>query len=67
MTYYGPDEDAATILLERTFVAGDFICGLGYGKALSKLRPSVRTHYNYRNGNCHVLLLRDLLMESKKK
>lgn len=30
--YYGPDEDAATIFLERTFIAGDFICGVGYGE-----------------------------------
>jgi len=29
--YYGPDEDAATIFLERTFLAGDFVCGVGYG------------------------------------
>ncbi|KAG5653909.1 hypothetical protein H0H81_009501 [Sphagnurus paluster] len=29
--YYGPEEDAATIFLERTFLAGDFICGVGYG------------------------------------
>ncbi|TFK42130.1 hypothetical protein BDQ12DRAFT_732849 [Crucibulum laeve] len=31
MTYYGPDESAYDIFLERTFVAGDFISGLGYG------------------------------------
>ncbi|KAF8079142.1 hypothetical protein FPV67DRAFT_98873 [Lyophyllum atratum] len=29
--YYGPDEDATTILLERMFLAGDFISGVGYG------------------------------------
>ncbi|KDR85778.1 hypothetical protein GALMADRAFT_53579 [Galerina marginata CBS 339.88] len=29
--YYGPDESAEEIFLERTFLAGDFICGLGYG------------------------------------
>ncbi|THH23103.1 hypothetical protein EUX98_g8081 [Antrodiella citrinella] len=28
---YAPDEDRATILLERAFVAGDFITGMGYG------------------------------------
>lgn len=33
--YYGPDEDAATIFLERTFIAGDFICGVGYGESKS--------------------------------
>jgi len=31
MTYYGPDEPAATIFLERTFLAGDFISGMGFG------------------------------------
>lgn len=35
--YYGPDESASTIFLERTFMAGDFICGVGYGKHLSNL------------------------------
>lgn len=30
--YYGPDEDAATIMLERMFLAGDFISGVGYGE-----------------------------------
>jgi len=29
--YYGPDETADTIMLERMFVAGDFISGVGYG------------------------------------
>ncbi|KAF8167323.1 hypothetical protein B0H34DRAFT_792062 [Crassisporium funariophilum] len=29
--YYGPDESAYDIFLERTFLAGDFVCGLGYG------------------------------------
>ncbi|KAG6820664.1 hypothetical protein H0H93_013515 [Arthromyces matolae] len=33
--YYGPDEDAATIMLERMFVAGDFISGVGYGLKLA--------------------------------
>jgi len=32
--YYGPDEPADTIYLERTFVAGDFISGVGYGTQL---------------------------------
>ncbi|KAG9218943.1 hypothetical protein CCMSSC00406_0000943 [Pleurotus cornucopiae] len=31
MVSYPPDEPASTILLEQTFVAGDFICGIGYG------------------------------------
>ncbi|KAG6911282.1 hypothetical protein DXG01_002121 [Tephrocybe rancida] len=29
--YYGPDEDSDTIFLERTFLAGDFVSGVGYG------------------------------------
>ena len=33
--YYGPDEDEYTKNLERFFLAGDFICGVGYGMPLS--------------------------------
>lgn len=29
---YAPDEPASTVFLERTFLAGDVIVGLGYGK-----------------------------------
>ncbi|CAL1705416.1 unnamed protein product [Somion occarium] len=29
--YYGPNEDENTILLERNFLAGDIVCGTGYG------------------------------------
>ncbi|KAF9011268.1 hypothetical protein BDQ17DRAFT_875054 [Cyathus striatus] len=29
--YYGPDASPTQIFLERTFIAGDFICGFGYG------------------------------------
>ncbi|KAH9934059.1 uncharacterized protein BXZ73DRAFT_89690 [Epithele typhae] len=29
--YYGPDEDENTINLERFFLAGDLVCGVGYG------------------------------------
>ncbi|KAF5385154.1 hypothetical protein D9615_001082 [Tricholomella constricta] len=32
--YYGPDEDPNTIMLERMFLAGDFISGVGYGVQL---------------------------------
>ncbi|KAI0701260.1 hypothetical protein C8T65DRAFT_545628, partial [Cerioporus squamosus] len=32
--YYGPDEDQATIDLERFFLAADFISGIGYGVQL---------------------------------
>lgn len=31
---YAPDEDSKMILLERTFVAGDFLNGVGYGTQL---------------------------------
>ena len=34
MTYYGPDESSETIFLERTFLAGDFVSGVGYGESL---------------------------------
>ena len=29
--YYGPDEDENTINIERFFLAGDFVSGVGYG------------------------------------
>ncbi|RPD82718.1 hypothetical protein L226DRAFT_450718 [Lentinus tigrinus ALCF2SS1-7] len=32
--YYGPDEDENTINIERFFVAGDFVSGVGYGVQL---------------------------------
>ncbi|RDX50535.1 hypothetical protein OH76DRAFT_455973 [Lentinus brumalis] len=32
--YYGPDEDQATIDIERFFLAGDFVSGVGYGVQL---------------------------------
>ncbi|KAG6874361.1 hypothetical protein C0995_015097 [Termitomyces sp. Mi166 len=34
MPYYGPDESSKDIFLERTFVAGDLVCGTGYGAQL---------------------------------
>jgi hypothetical protein len=37
MTSYGPDEDSGTILLERTFLAGDFINGMTFGAPSSSL------------------------------
>ena len=30
--YYGPNESATRIFLERTSLAGDFLSGVGYGK-----------------------------------
>lgn len=32
MPYYGPDEPYETIMLERYFLAGDVVVGLGFGK-----------------------------------
>ncbi|KAF8191259.1 hypothetical protein BJ912DRAFT_964704 [Pholiota molesta] len=34
-TYYGPDESATDIFLERGFLAGDFLGGVGYGIQLT--------------------------------
>lgn len=34
MTYYGPDEPPSTVFLERTFLAADFLGGVGYGVQL---------------------------------
>lgn len=38
--YYGPDEDPATIFLERSFLAGDFVSGVGYGEVYCDCRGS---------------------------
>ena len=35
MPYYGPDEPASEIFLERTFLAGDFINGMTFGELFS--------------------------------
>ncbi|KIL60275.1 hypothetical protein M378DRAFT_14252 [Amanita muscaria Koide BX008] len=34
MPYYGPNEDSDTIFFERTFLAGMFVVGVGYGMQL---------------------------------
>lgn len=34
MAYYGPQEDSTTIFYERTFLAGIFVQGVGYGAQL---------------------------------
>ncbi|KAF8220407.1 hypothetical protein L208DRAFT_1416769 [Tricholoma matsutake] len=39
MTYYGPDEPPSTVFLERTFLAADFLGGVGYG-GKSRFRQS---------------------------
>jgi hypothetical protein len=42
--YYGPDEDATTIFLERTIVSSNVIGGLGYGAVTLKF--STLTHFS---------------------
>jgi hypothetical protein len=34
---YRPDEDNVTLNLERFFLAGDFVSGVGYGKSFSSI------------------------------
>ncbi|VDC04348.1 unnamed protein product [Peniophora sp. CBMAI 1063] len=55
--YYGPDEDAATIFLERTFLAGDLICGLGYGIQLVLYAACARYLWSQRHSRRHALFL----------
>ncbi|KZV66050.1 hypothetical protein PENSPDRAFT_585881 [Peniophora sp. CONT] len=55
--YYGPDEDAATIFVERTFLAGDFICGLGYGIQLVLYAACARYLWSQRHARRHVLII----------
>lgn len=38
--YYGPVEDEDTINLERFFLAGDFVSGVGYGLSCSYHCPT---------------------------
>ncbi|KAG6911288.1 hypothetical protein DXG01_002127 [Tephrocybe rancida] len=55
--YYGPDEDAATIMLERMFVAGDFISGVGYGIQLILYVACARYLWNTRHSRQSIFLL----------
>ena len=41
MGIYTPDESAQDLFLERNFIAGDLICGLGYGKQHRPTPPIV--------------------------
>lgn len=34
MTYYGPNEDERSIVLERYSLVGDLLCGVAYGMLL---------------------------------
>ena len=54
---YRPDEDEATILLERNFIAGDLIVGMGYGMYKLKLSKNHTERMCCRNpvGDVHVL------------
>jgi hypothetical protein len=69
MPYYGPDESAETIFLERTFVAGDFISGVGYGEWALGLVKVMKLNQADTMDRCSasaVYFLCALLMESKK-
>ncbi|KZV76098.1 hypothetical protein PENSPDRAFT_731351 [Peniophora sp. CONT] len=55
--YYGPDEDAATILLERTFLAGDLTCGLGYGIQIVLYAACARYFWSQRHTRRHAIFL----------
>ena len=35
MPYYGPNESSSDIFLEKTFLNGNFVAGVGYGVLLS--------------------------------
>ncbi|KAH9923181.1 uncharacterized protein BXZ73DRAFT_51093 [Epithele typhae] len=55
--YYGPDEDEATINLERFFLAGDFVTGFGYGVQFVLWAISVRYLWNKRPRGRNAMLL----------
>ncbi|RDB29450.1 hypothetical protein Hypma_016081 [Hypsizygus marmoreus] len=55
--YYGPDEDAATIFLERSFLAGDFISGIGYGFQLLLYGVCAMYLWNSRKGKRQSIYL----------
>ena len=55
--YYGPDEDAATIFFERTFLAGDLLSGLGHGVELVLYAACARYLWSQRRSRRHALFL----------
>ncbi|KAI0034801.1 hypothetical protein K488DRAFT_44707 [Vararia minispora EC-137] len=55
--YYGPDEDATTIFLERTFVAGDLLCGVGYGVQLVMYVYCAHYLWTQRRARTHALFI----------
>jgi len=52
-----PDEDEATILLERNFLAGDLICGVGYGIQLVLYTSCATYLWKHRKDNRNNILL----------
>ncbi|KIL60278.1 hypothetical protein M378DRAFT_84013 [Amanita muscaria Koide BX008] len=59
MPYYGPNEDSDTILFERTFLAGMFAIGVGYGMQL--ILYVVCARYLWRERNRRGRVMRFLL------
>ncbi|KAI0701261.1 hypothetical protein C8T65DRAFT_741786 [Cerioporus squamosus] len=55
--YYGPDEDEYTKNLERFFIAGDFVCGVGYGIMLVLWSSCVSYLWKHRRRSRKTLLL----------
>ncbi|KAI0714648.1 hypothetical protein C8Q76DRAFT_618809 [Earliella scabrosa] len=55
--YYGPDEDEYTKNLERFFLAGDFICGVGYGVQLVVWTTCVRYLWKQRQRSWRTTFL----------
>ncbi|RDX50536.1 hypothetical protein OH76DRAFT_455853 [Lentinus brumalis] len=55
--YYGPDEDENTKDLERYFIAGDFVCGVGYGIMLVLWTSCVRYLWSQRRRSPKTTLL----------
>ncbi|KAF8079141.1 hypothetical protein FPV67DRAFT_1467657 [Lyophyllum atratum] len=49
MPYYGPNASPEEVFLERTFVAGDFVCGTGYGAQLVLYASCAIFLWNTRN------------------
>lgn len=69
MVSYPPDEPASTILLEQTFVAGDFICGIGYGMSSAPCTSGgglTRVLW-HRNPDCTLLLMCNLPLEAAQE
>ncbi|KAI0065072.1 hypothetical protein BV25DRAFT_1913714 [Artomyces pyxidatus] len=57
MAYYGPDESASEIFLERTFLSGDVISGTGYGIQLVMYTSCVLYLWQQRKARSHFTFL----------